>query len=67
MKSIDEFPRKTKVYWTFCGLLFLWFSLSLLGCGGSDSTGEGVLKYQHPNELAKVQEAIQREGAQWIV
>jgi C1A family cysteine protease len=66
MKPIEGFLRKIHASTTILSLLFLCMSLSLSGCSGGGSTGGGAVTYHHNEELAKVQAAIQQQGAQWI-
>jgi C1A family cysteine protease len=78
MKPDEGFLRKIHASLMILSLLSLCMSLSVTGCSGggsADSTGGltaspppdgGGVIYHHPEELAKVQAAIQQQGAQWI-
>jgi C1A family cysteine protease len=66
MKLMKEFLRRIHVSLMILSLLFLCMSLSLLSCSSGGSAGGGAVTYHHYEELAKVQDAIQKQGAQWI-
>ncbi len=64
MKPVKGFLRKIPAALMILSLLCM--SLSLFGCSGDGSAGGGGVIYHHHEELAKVQAAIQQQGAQWI-
>jgi C1A family cysteine protease len=66
MKPVKGSLRKIHASLMILSLLFLCLSLSLFGCSGDGSPGRGAVTYHHLEELAKVQAAIQQQGAQWI-